>query len=200
MSLIKPRKYQGVELLKLSDTQYKTLDGRFEIYRDDEFETECDEPHPCRVTKNMRETYGRIREDAHNRNEAPHITKQRMVAAFGSAAYDAYQTGARGWYCYGNESHWYSQWVAWAGERDWTAEWVDNFTEAVSDLKAHLEVHPEERAPEAQAATVRKIAASYVIKDVTQDANNVAHVKAESENGTPVVWIVHRSGMPERTV
>lgn len=135
--MCKIRKYQGVPLVKIDEAHYRTPDDEFEIYRDDEFETECDGPHPCRLTKKMRHDI-EARYYNYPLGEARRVSEARAI--HGPNAFNAWQEGHKGWYCEGNETHWYSQWVAWTGEYGWTAEWVDTFTEAVRDLKRHLEV------------------------------------------------------------
>lgn len=135
--MCKTRNYKGVPLVKVDDAHYKTPDGEFEIYRDDEFETECMDPHPCRLTKKMREAISRYYYDY---SMSERDRKRYAVAQYGPDAFEAWASGKKGWYCYGNETHYYSQWVAWTGsDRDWSGEWVDTFTEALSDLKAHLD-------------------------------------------------------------
>jgi hypothetical protein len=131
-----PRKIAGVELIKIEDGLYRTPDGEYEVYRDDEFETECDDPHPCRLTNKMREEIAARFYDS-NLSERERASYARAI--HGPNAFAAWQEGRKGWYCEGRESHWYSQWVAWTGsDRGWSGEWCDTLTDATEYLRDHL--------------------------------------------------------------
>ena len=132
------RKYHGVELIKVEEGRYKTPDGRFEIYRDDEFETECMDAHPCRLGKKLRAEIGARYNWEINQGRDHYRAIQQTSSVYGADAVAAWQDGKKGWYCYGGETHFYSQWVAWEGEYGWSAEWTDTFKDACEDLKAHL--------------------------------------------------------------
>lgn len=140
-TMSKPRMYHGVQLIKVEDGRYKTPDGEYEIYRDDEFETECMEAHPCRMGKKMRaEMTERYQaEISRGATGSRHQWAERALrSVYGADAFECWRDGRRGWYCYGGEPHFYAQWVAWAGEFGWSGEWTDTFKDACEDLRDHL--------------------------------------------------------------
>jgi hypothetical protein len=80
-----------------SEHRWVTEDGRFEIQYDDDFETECDAPHPMRVSQSDIKRY---RQHGHQHGHG------------NDPAFKAIRDGRKGWLCEGGEIHFYGQWVA----------------------------------------------------------------------------------------
>lgn len=92
----------GVTLLRQEDGSYRTEDGRYELREDYDFETECEEAHPVKLTAGL----------IKNIQERPHL--------YPHEADWAVQHRKKGYLCPGGCMHFYGGWVVWDLERnDW---------------------------------------------------------------------------------
>lgn len=122
------RTFHGITFVSLGGKQWETEDGKWAVEYVDDFETECMEPHPVKITKQMRDSYNHT--PVHSRGRWP------------SALRDAIELGKRGYYCEGNDVHYYGLWVAGhAGGSD-----VVNREESFSDSASHLALYIQGKA------------------------------------------------------
>lgn len=91
---------------------WETEDGRYVVQYDDEFLTECEEPHPVRLGRAGTE---RLRRLLAEHGERWFVSRHGP----GQAALDALRQGKRGYYCPGGEEHTYGMWAAWRGDANW---------------------------------------------------------------------------------
>lgn len=87
---------------------WRSDDGRVEIYLDETFQTECEEPHPVRVRVD---------------------TTLLVIPAEAKRSYGRRGVEYASWHCYGGEEHYYSQWTVQI-DGDWTDDVYDTFAQA----------------------------------------------------------------------
>lgn len=81
-----------------SPGNYYTDDGRFEINLVDDYETECDDPHPVRLRVDTMTHYS----DWFKKS----LMSKGTIKWKKGVEYLCY-------YCEGNETHFYSRWIVW---------------------------------------------------------------------------------------
>lgn len=120
------RTIDGIKWISKGDKQWESEDGRWAVEYVDDFETECDVPHPVKITAADRAAFHAATSWDRLNNWPQHV---RM----------AIEDGKRGYYCDGGEVHHYGQWVSGAvsGEpqviiRD------DTFEGAASAVARHI--------------------------------------------------------------
>jgi GrpB-like predicted nucleotidyltransferase (UPF0157 family) len=91
--------------------EWHSEDGRVRIFHDHTFETECDEPHPVRMSMKTVETQfsGWFRDQL--------LARGRV------------RNGYLTYHCEGNESHWYAMWTV-EIDGEWTDDVYDTFRQA----------------------------------------------------------------------
>lgn len=126
----------GLKLIKLDDEHYVTEDGRYEVYRD-AFPTECEAPHPVKMTRKLRDEI--LRDKRLWCFEAVYAAENYLRHVYN------YDTGrspqVKGYMCPGGEEHHYYQWTAYdtLDQGLEIGHWQDTPTDAADDLRRHLE-------------------------------------------------------------
>ena len=91
---------------------YTTDDGFFNVEFVDNYETECDEAHPMRISRADREWFAGLSAFEKEQFSRSHWTK-----------YWALLNRQKGYFCDGGETHYYSRWIVWDnGADDYPAE------------------------------------------------------------------------------
>lgn len=113
----------GVWIVAEGDGRWVSEDGRWSIERDDGNVTECQGPHPVRLTRDMIDSA---------RREPTRLGSDAILSLAGR--------DARGYLCPGMQEHTYTTWGVWDVERDDYLGSSGNrsFTEALELLAAHL--------------------------------------------------------------
>jgi hypothetical protein len=133
----------GHRLLKKGDDVYVDPDTGYEVYRDDTHTTWCEDQHPVRITRSMREHYRRLVQEYGQRRARNMVGWDvwNAVENYGQRFYDD-RTGkhktVKGYLCPGGCEHDFSQWIAWDpnDDRAFDGQWADTATEAASYLPA----------------------------------------------------------------
>jgi hypothetical protein len=115
------RTFEGITFIKQDDGSWQTEDGEWTIGYVDDFETECDAPHPVKISAETRAAFWADSEWDRN-------TKWDFDIA------TAIRDGKKGYYCEGGKPHFYALWVA----GDTGGSDVVNREEAFVDSARHL--------------------------------------------------------------
>lgn len=118
-------KGDGYWVLEGTEGQPGQTDGTA-IQRDDTFQTECDDPHPVRISRERRAEWQGMSD-----------WDKQQLSRTNWAEYWALQNGKRGWYCEGGEEHFYTQWTV-RIDGEWTEEVCDSFAEARQVLEGYI--------------------------------------------------------------
>lgn len=113
---------RGVRFIRQDDGSWEDEDGRYVIAYDDTFESECDDEHPMKISKSMRERFY-----ADTQWEQDHSWPFYIR--------DAIRNGRRGYLCPGCEPHNYGLWVA--GEKGNVDEVISR-DEKLTDAMYHI--------------------------------------------------------------
>jgi GNAT superfamily N-acetyltransferase len=114
------------KLISQGPGHYETGDGRGFISLDETFETECDDPHPMKLSKVDRAEFAAMDDHA-----------KRMLSRSNYARYDALARGKKGYLCPGHSEHYYSQWTV-RVDGEWTHDVYDSFSQARQVLEEEL--------------------------------------------------------------
>jgi hypothetical protein len=117
------RTVDGLHLTR-QDEAWVTDDGRYEIRKDEDNTTFCDEPHPVRLSRERLALY----------QARPHLQGAQE-------ALQADLEGKRGYRCPGNYEHNYVTWGVWDLTRDdyvYGLDALDTFGEAAQSLAARV--------------------------------------------------------------
>lgn len=113
---------------------YVTDDGRYEVSKGHVF-TECDAPHPVRISRQDRDDIRRAHQSGASREWLD--ARQRHPWA----ALDAVRAGKRGYFCEGGEEHVRDSWGVWDLAKDDYVpggEDFDNMKDAVAFLEGEI--------------------------------------------------------------
>lgn len=97
------RTIDGIKWVSKGDERWESEDGRYDIEHVHDFETECEVPHPVRITPAMA---------AEVRKAVATDYRPAVEHRYGREVVTAVEEGRRGYHCEGGQVHFYSQWVA----------------------------------------------------------------------------------------
>lgn len=125
----KPRKprtrtVEGITLVSQGNHYWKSEDGNYTIEYDDTFETECDTPHPVKISAATRRWWAGL-----TSHERAHVPSDLRFAL---------EDGKKGYYCLGGRVHHYSLWVAYSEIKGDVIIRAETFGEALDALGRHI--------------------------------------------------------------
>lgn len=100
------RTRHGLTLVRVDEERWITEDGRYVVDRQGGYLTECEHPHPVKLTAGRREAI----------RAAIAYSESQARQNFGDAAVDAVRAHKAGYVCEGGQEHEYALWTAWPAD------------------------------------------------------------------------------------
>lgn len=137
------RTVDGIKFIAQGDKQWMTEDGHFVIEWTDDFEYECDDVHPMRISRERRIALSSVI-NQYGTTAAARMKflpggKENPVYGAPQEEIDAVIDGRKGYQCPGGEYHFYGLWVSGAvkGEPEVIAR-DESFAAALSHVAKHI--------------------------------------------------------------
>jgi hypothetical protein len=113
-----------IKLINQGDGRWVSEDDKYMVERVDDYETECDDAHPVKIGRHLRNMFNEAVKDG-----TDHLWNRDLHAAI--------VAGRKGYRCEGGEVHFYSMWEASADNELVSRD--DTFSDALRYLGRHIE-------------------------------------------------------------